>query len=217
METLRIYDLAEAQKFIAKNDIYYNEYQEKEDSNKLEEMSKLFNIENFCEVSLMFVFKKYDNDEKWHRDYTAVVLRMLDTKEVFRIVPKTYNEKKYRLYLIDKVYIPKRYEYKVDLPNYIGKPTKNKILDWVKYITEEQKYYENCYNDALNKNIEFAKRFQEKYPNGRFNFAKDGWCNEFTFCHNSLSYKYTAGDNGNFYREVNVDYKSIPTNEDLLK
>lgn len=217
METLRIYDLAEAQKFMAKNDIYYNEYQQKEDSNKLEEMSKLFNIENFCEVSLMFVFKKYDNDEKWHRDYTAVVLRMLDTKEVFRIVPKTYNEKKYRLYLIDKVYIPKRYEYKVDLPNYIGKPTKNKILDWVKYITEEQKYYENCYNDALNKNIEFAKRFQEKYPNGRFNFAKDGWCNEFTFCHNSLSYKYTAGDNGNFYREVNVDYKSIPTNEDLLK
>lgn len=217
METLRIYDLTEAQKFMVKNDIYYNEYQQKEDSNKLEEMSKLFNIENFCEVSLMFVFKKYDNDEKWHREYTAVVLRMLDTKEVFRIVPKTYNEKKYRLYLIDKVYIPKLYEYKVDLPNYIGKPTKNKILDWVKYITEEQKYYENCYNDALNKNIEFAKRFQEKYPNGRFNFAKDGWCNEFSFCHNSLSYKYTSGDNGNFYRQVDVDYKSIPSNEDLLK
>jgi hypothetical protein len=59
METLRIYDLAEAKKFMTKNDIYYNEYQEKEDSNKLDEMSKLFNIENFCEVSLMFVFNKY--------------------------------------------------------------------------------------------------------------------------------------------------------------
>lgn len=216
METLRIYDLVEAQKFMKKNDIYYNEYQEKEDSKNLEEMSKLFNIENFCEVSLMFVFNKYE-DDKWRRDYTAVVLRMLDTKEVFRIVPKTYHEKKYRLYLIDKVYIPRRYDYKVSLPNYIGKPTKNKILDWVKYINEEQEYYEKCYNDALKKNIEFSKNFQEKYPNGRFYFAKDGWCNEFSFCHNSLRYKYTSGDNGNFYRQVEVDYKSIPSNEDLLK
>jgi hypothetical protein len=216
METLRIYDLAEAKKFMTKNDIYYNEYQEKEDSNKLDEMSKLFNIENFCEVSLMFVFNKYE-DEKWHRDYTAVILRMLDTKEVFRIVPKTYNEKKYRLYLIDKVYIPKRYEYKVDLPNYIGKPTKNKILEWVKYITEEQEFYVKSYNDALTKNIEFAKNFQQKYPNGRFYFEKDGWCNEFSFSHNSLSYYYTSGENGNFYRQVSVDYKSIPSDEDLLK
>jgi hypothetical protein len=216
METLRIYDLAEAQKFMAKNDIYYTEYQQKEDMNKLGEISKLFNIDNFCEVSLMFVFRKYE-DEKWCREYTAVVLRMLDTKEVFRIVPKTYNEKKYRLYLIDKVYIPRRYAYKVSLPNYMGKPTKNKILDWVKFIKDEQDFFEKSYNEALNKNIEFVKSFQQKYPNGRYNFAKDGWCNEFTFCHNSLSYKYTAGDNGNFYREVKVDYKSIPTNEDLLK
>jgi hypothetical protein len=214
--SLRIYDLAEAQKFMTKNDIYYNEYQQKEDMNKLGEISKLFNIDNFCEVSLMFVFRKYE-DEKWCREYTAVVLRMLDTKEVFRIVPKTYNEKKYRLYLIDALYIPRRYAYKVSLPNYMGKPTKNKILDWVKFIKDEQEFCVKSYNDALTKNIEFAKSFQQKYPNGRFYFEKDGWCNEFTFCHNSLSYKYTAGDNGNFYREVKVDYKSIPTNEDLLK
>ena len=216
METLRIYNLAEAKNFMTKNNIRYNEYQEKEDSDKLEEMSKLFNIDNFCEVCLMYVFNKYD-DVNWCREYTAFVLRILDTNEVFRIIPRIYNEKKYRLYLMDKVYIPRQYEYKVDLPNYMGKPTKKKILDWVKYIKDEQEYYEKCYNEALTKNIEIAKKFQAKYPNGRFSFDKNGWCNEFSFCHNSLSYKYTAGDNGNFYRQVNIDYKNIPTDEDLLK
>lgn len=215
METLRIYDLDEAQKFMAKNDIYYNEYQEKEDRHKLEEFANLFNIENFCEVSLMFLFKKYE--DKWYKEYSIIILRMLDTNEEFRIVPKTYNEKKYRLYLIDALIIPRRYDYNVTSPNYMGKPTKKKILDWVKYIKDEQDFYEKSYSEALIKNIEFAKSFQAKYPNGTFYFENNGWCNMFTIRHNSLKYKYTAGDNGNFYREVNVDYENIPTNEDLLK
>lgn len=182
---------------------------------------KSLEIEGFSKIEdCYYVRREYDNftnELKMSYIETIVpVLRIIESGEAYFI---NATKKKLRLLAIpQKPYLRDRnFKTTATEPNYIGVGSRTKILAWVDYIKQKESERAEYLRAAYEKNTEFAKKFQAKYPDGNFSFDADGWCNRFVFKAGIIEWKYEALESGEFSRSHYIYLADLPTDEDLLK
>ena len=175
-------------------------------------------------VPVFEVCQNWDHFKKCYEGYFYLDvkywgLRMIATGEVFKIGRKKWNERKYRLYLLDHVYVPgnrdRCFKYEGQEPQYIGVATAKKLASWVDYCHAERDARLSYLDSALAVNRAYVEKFRAKYPEARFTTLEDGWTSQFVLTFERLRICFTAGESGTFYKDISVD--SAPTDEELLK
>lgn len=182
---------------------------------------KSLEIEGFSKIEdCYYVRREYDNfTNELKMSYIETsfpVLRLIESGEVYNI---SADKKKIRLFAMREIFPLRDRYFKTTAtePNYIGVGSRKKILAWVDYIKQVESERAEYVRAAYEKNAEFAKKFQAKYPDGNFSFDADGWCNRFVFKAGIIEWKYEALESGEFSRSHYIYLADLPTDEDLLK
>lgn len=196
-----------------------------------EAWKEIFTIPGFCDVVVVYEF--YWDDcldlaphirgkvcpPHWVFDTETIAVRVLETGTLLRPYPVYHNKGKYGLTLVDRVEGRLQdftWDYK-QTPNYIGKPTKKKILDWVEYLSAKQEAAIKFLQVAMNRNQRFKRAVKKRFPDADMDIAQtDGWLHECVFSHGGVRYTFSARSNGTFCRELQVDINSVPSVEELL-
>lgn len=180
-----------------------------------------FNIEEYCKVVQVYRFKKYIDGasgelSQYYFTSDCHAILMLVTGEILRPFERKRN--KFALYPLEQQMLNhvQDFNYEEPEPNLIGVPTIKKIDAWISYIHMKETARINYNNAAILRNKTFADKFKAKYPNVNYRTLSDGWVSSFTIEYGAFYFKYTSGTNGQFYREVSIIYKNVPTDEELL-
>lgn len=181
----------------------------------------VFNIDGYSKVVQIFKFERYfDNCKKewsdWYFESCTSGIQILVTGEI--LSPREVKRNKFALYPFEQQMLNhvQDFKYEEPEPNLIGVPTIKKIDAWISYIHMKKTARINYNNAAILRNKTFADKFKAKYPNVNYRTLADGWVSSFTIEYGAFYFKYTSGTNGQFYREVSIIYKNVPTDEELL-
>lgn len=181
-------------------------------------------VEGFSRIVPCFVVRQtYDHFQKkyldeYYYDASYWVLEIISTGELFTFCEKVRNSKRFGLSMHDRLnsnrcryFTPSK-----EAPYAIGKATEKKLQEWIDYLHECRAEKELYLSGAMEMNRRTVDAFKEKYPEGVFRTEADGWTSEFTIRFERLRIKFTAHENGDFSRNIDVPYECYPTTEELL-
>jgi hypothetical protein len=215
----------EALQFIKDNNIVVADYSLKELNENIADVKEvsMFNIENCSQAVYIYHFHTVKdagtNNSYWR--YNGRSKGIMVNNQIYYLFKVRHTNDKWELlhfpHDYKKLY---RYEYNEKQPNYIGKATSKKVLEWANFVNKKYEYQMAQYELEKAKNLEFANQFKEKYPEGIYKYNSEGWCTRFEIYTDVYHIIYESGADegiGNFYRKVNLRYDKIPSNEELLK
>lgn len=214
---LYFFSLESVQRFAEENEIYNPHYLRALDLGETSRASVL-NVPNFSEVVPCYEVRLLDDsDSVYYVESRRIVLRIIPTREIFHI--REVSRGKFRLYMFERPNIHWRSQYfRFDMqePNLIGKATEKKISAWIDFLHLERTALMNYVNANMCRNVTFAERVRAKYPNAKFVTASDGWTSEISFDWERFRVKYTACENGEFTRQMDIRFLALPSNEEIL-
>lgn len=181
-------------------------------------------VEGFSRIVPCFVVRQtYDHFQKayldeYYYDASYWVLEIISTGELFTFHERVRRSKRFALSMHDRLnsdrcryFTPSK-----EAPYAIGKATEKKLQEWIDYLHECRAEKELYISGAMEMNRRTVEAFKEKYPEGVFRTLADGWTSEFTIRFERLRIKFTAHENGDFSRNIDVPYECYPTTEELL-
>lgn len=182
------------------------------------ERRAVLNVAGFSEVIPMYeIIPTELGKDEYVLEHMMWILRIIPTGELFRI--SEISRGKFRLFMFEYAPIHWRdrdFHFDMQEPNLIGKATEKKISAWIDFLHLERTARANYVNANMCRNRAFAERVRAKYPSARFDTAPDGWTSEIRFDWDRFHVHYTAGENGNFYRHIDLRPSGIPTDEEIL-
>lgn len=154
-------------------------------------------------------------DDCYYLESCTWVLRIVPSGEIFRIFEKSHG--KFRLYMYERICCRDRgFTFDMAEPNLIGKATEKKLSAWIDYLHAERTARLDYANGAMARNRAFAARVLAKFPDARTAVCGDGWTESMSFDWERFSVKYTANENGAFYRNFQINYLALPADEEML-
>ena len=160
----------------------------------------------------------HEQDGETYYDYHSFGLFEADTARVFFIYsPRNLAKVGLALFPDDQTHGRLYgFQFEEERPNYIGKATKKKIEDWIRFVEREDDAKKAFITTANYMNRQFRMRVEKRYPDARKTVLEDGWMTEFYITAGYVVFHYTAGENGVFYREHKVDISHLPSTDELL-
>jgi len=214
---LYFFGLESIKRFAEENEIYNPHYIRALDLGETARASVL-NVPEFSEIVPCYEVRLLDDsDSVYYVEAKYIVLRIIPTGEVFRI--REVSRGKFRLYLFERPNIHWRdryFRFDMQEPNLIGKATEKKISAWIDFLHLERTALVNYVNANMCRNVTFAERVRAKYPDAKFVTAPDGWTGEICFDWERFRVKYTAHENGEFSRQLDIRHLALPSNEEIL-
>ena len=181
-------------------------------------------VEGFSRIVPCFVIRQnYDHFQKMYLDeyyYDASywVLEIISTGELFTFHERVRRSKRFELQIHNGLRSDRCRYYKSDkeCPNAVGKATEKKLREWIDYLHEERDAKQAYLDNALAKNRSTVDAFRAKFPDGRYVTQADGWTTSFTIRFERLRIEFSAFEDGDFSRKIDVPYECYPTTEELL-
>ncbi len=181
-------------------------------------------VEGFSRIVPCFVVRqvwdhfRQEYLDEYYYDNSYWVLEIIPTGELFTFYEKVRNSKRFCLSmhnLLDSNRC-KYFSFDREIPNYVGKATEKKLQEWIDFLHEERAAKQLYLDTAMKKNRGIVDAFKAKYPEGYFKTEDDGWTDIFIIRFERFRIKFTAFENGDFSRNIDVPHECYPTTEELL-
>lgn len=190
------------------------------DDERRNDLKKALEIDGFSEIVEVYNFRYEcypDQESGYQFDVAYFCLRIIQTGEVFSVVPESWNSKRYKLLLLNPAEGRCTYfRYDEPAPNYIGKATRKKIEDWIQFCHRKNDAEIRYMAEAESKNREFRYAVLKKFPDAKCNVLEDGWMSECSFNYQMVNVHYTANEDGTFSRDLRVDIVNFPGYYELV-
>jgi hypothetical protein len=87
---------------------------------------------------------------------------------------KSYNSNMYGFTIEGKNYpydLVNKFDVLNKKPNYVGKPSKKKMDEWVEYLNKKDEFITNCINEGNSTKDNYLKKLRDKYPVDSITFS----------------------------------------------